>query len=159
LESHFAGNAGNGTTLTNTAPRGHLYTPGVVNPILGMPITNLQAAAKETPMASHLSHLLLRGKLAPTECTAPTVRAIMRQMTNAAPSGKTDSIVIGSMWNMKRYALADTKVLIDLISHPFMSSINNENWADSGLRDMISFFSFNANKNYLYTETFFFFFK
>jgi hypothetical protein len=34
-----------------------------------------------------------------------------------------------------------------------MSSTNSENWADSGLRDMISFFSFNANKNYLYTET------
>jgi hypothetical protein len=34
-----------------------------------------------------------------------------------------------------------------------MSSTNYENRADDGLRDMISFFSFNINKNYLYTET------
>jgi endonuclease/exonuclease/phosphatase family metal-dependent hydrolase len=34
-----------------------------------------------------------------------------------------------------------------------MSSTNYENGVDNGLRDMISFFSFNANKNYLYTET------
>jgi endonuclease/exonuclease/phosphatase family metal-dependent hydrolase len=34
-----------------------------------------------------------------------------------------------------------------------MSSTNYENGADNGLRDTISFFSFNANKNYLYTET------
>jgi hypothetical protein len=54
---------------------------------------------------------------------------------------------------MKRYALTDAKVLIDLTSHLFMSSTNNENWVDSGLRDTVSFFSFNANKNYLYTET------
>jgi hypothetical protein len=77
----------------------------------------------------------------------------MWQMTNAAPSGETSSIVIELTWNTKRYALADVKVLIDLTLHLLMSSTNNENWADSGLRDTVSFFSFNANKNYLYTET------
>jgi hypothetical protein len=54
---------------------------------------------------------------------------------------------------MKRYALTDMKVLVDLTLHLFMSSTNYENRADNGLRDTISFFSFNANKNYLYTET------
>jgi hypothetical protein len=55
--------------------------------------------------------------------------------------------------NMKRYAIADAKVLIDPTSLLSMSSTNNENWVDNGLRDTVSFFSFNANKNYLYTET------
>jgi hypothetical protein len=118
-----------------------------------MPIANLQAVAKETPMANCLSRLLLRVKHAPTGCTAPIVRAITQRMTNTAPSGKTDSIKIGLMRNIKRYALADVKVLIVLTSHLLMSSTNNENWADNGLRDMISFLSFNVNKNYLYMET------
>jgi hypothetical protein len=104
-------------------------------------------------MASHLSHLPLRAKTALTGCTAQIVRAIMQQMTNAAPSGAINSIVIGSMLNMKRYALADMKVLIDLTLHLFMSSTNYENRADNGLKDTISFLSFNINKNYLYTET------
>jgi hypothetical protein len=34
-----------------------------------------------------------------------------------------------------------------------MSSTNYENRADEGLRDTISFFFFNINKNYLYMET------
>jgi hypothetical protein len=153
LESHFAGSAGSGVTLTNTAPKRHQYAPGAVNPILGMLIANLQIAAEETPIANYLSHLLLRVKPAPTGCTAPTARVITWRMTNAAFSGKTDSIVIGLMQNMKRYILADMRILISLTSHLFMSSTNSENWVDSGLRDTISFFSFNANKNYLYTET------
>jgi hypothetical protein len=89
LEPHFVGSAGSGVTLTNTAPKRHLYAPGAANPISGMPIVNLQAAAEETLTASHLSHPLLRVKLAPTGCTAPIARAITWRMTNAAPSGET----------------------------------------------------------------------
>jgi endonuclease/exonuclease/phosphatase family metal-dependent hydrolase len=78
---------------------------------------------------------------------------ITRQTINDAHFGTTNSITIESMQNTKRYTLTDARVLIDLTSHPLMSSTNNENWVDSGLRDTISFFSFNANKNYLYTKT------
>jgi hypothetical protein len=89
----------------------------------------------------------------PTGVTAPTVRVITRQMINAAHSGATDSIEIGLMRNMRRYVLADVKVPISLTSHPFMSSTNSESCTDLGLKDTISFLSFNVNKNYLYTET------
>jgi hypothetical protein len=61
--------------------------------------------------------------------------------------------MIGLMLNTKRYTLADMKVLVDLTLHLFMFSTNYENRADDGLRDTVSFFSFNANKNYLYTKT------
>jgi hypothetical protein len=118
-----------------------------------MPTANLQDAAEVTPMASHLSHLPLRAKLALTGVTALIARVIMRQMTNTAHSGTTDSIEIGLMLNMRRYIFADAKVLIDLTSHLFMSSTNYENGADNGLKDIVSFFLFNVNKNYLYTET------
>jgi hypothetical protein len=118
-----------------------------------MPTINLQDTAKVTPMASHLSHPPLRAKTAPTGCIAKIVRVITQQTTNTAPSGTIDSIAIGLMLKMKRYALADVKVLVDLTLHLFMSSTNYENRVDDGLKDTISFFSFNANKNYLYTET------
>jgi hypothetical protein len=118
-----------------------------------MPIANLQDAAEVIPIASLLSHPPLRATHVPTGVTALTVRVITRQMINNAHSGATDSIEIGSMWNMKRYVLVDVKVPIGLTSHLFMSSTNSENWADSGLRDTISFLSFNVNKNYLYMET------
>jgi hypothetical protein len=118
-----------------------------------MPIANLQDAAEVTPMASHLFHPPLRAKLALTGATALIVRVITRQMISDARSGTTNSITIGSMLNMRRYALADVKVLINLTLHLFMSSTNYENGADNGLKDTISFLSFNVNKNYLYTET------
>jgi hypothetical protein len=113
----------------------------------------LQDAAKVTPLASLLFLLPLRVNHALTGCTAPTARVITGLMTNTAPSGITNSIMIGLMLNMKRYILADTKVLIKLTLHLFMSSTNYKNRVDNGLRDMISFLSFNVNKNYLYTET------
>jgi hypothetical protein len=113
----------------------------------------LQDAAEVTPMASLLSHPPLRASCALTGCTALTARVITRQMTNAVYSGTIDSIEIGLMLNMKRYALTDAKVLADLTLHLFMSSTNYENGADNRLKDTISFFSFNVNKNYLYTET------
>jgi hypothetical protein len=113
----------------------------------------LQDAAEVTPLANLLSLPLLRVLHAPTGCTALTVRAITRQMSNTAPSGTIGSIKIGLMQNMKRYVFADMRVLIDLTSHLFMSSTNYENRVEEGLRDMISFFSFNINKNYLYMET------
>jgi hypothetical protein len=115
-----------------------------------MPTANSQGAAEVIPMASHLSHPPLRAKPVLTGVTALIVRVITRQTIDDARSGTTDSIVIGLMWNMKRYALADVRVLIDLTSHLLMSSTNYENGADSGLRDTISFLSFNVNKNYLY---------
>jgi hypothetical protein len=99
-----------------------------------MPTANLQNAAKVTPMASHLSHPPLRAKPALIGVTALTVRAIMRQTINDAHSGATNSIVIRLMLNMKRYALTDAKVLIDLISHLLMSSTNYENGADNRLK-------------------------
>jgi hypothetical protein len=153
LGPHFAGSAGSGDIQINTALKKHPYAPGVANPTLEMPIVNLQDAAEETPMASHLSHPPLRAKPALTGCTALTARVITWQMTNATHSGTISSIKIGSMLNTKRYTLADVKVLIDLTSHLFMSSTNYENGVDNGLKDTISFFSFNANKNYLYTKT------
>jgi endonuclease/exonuclease/phosphatase family metal-dependent hydrolase len=61
--------------------------------------------------------------------------------------------MIGLMQNMRKYVLADMKVPIGLTLPLFMSSTNSENWADLGLRDTISFLSFNVNKNYLYMET------
>jgi hypothetical protein len=118
-----------------------------------MPITHLQDAAEVTPLVNCLFPPPLRAKPALTGCTALIARATMRQMTNVAPSGIISSIMIGSMQNMKRYALADAKVLIGLTSDPFMSSTNYENRAENGLKDTISFLSFNVNKNYLYTET------
>jgi hypothetical protein len=153
LVPHFAGSAGSGATLINIAPKGHQYAYSMASPISRTPIANLQDVAKVTPMANPLSHPLLKAMHVPTGATALTVRAITRQMINNACFGATDSIEIGSMRNMRRYVLADARVPIDLTLHLFMSSTNSESWADSGLRDMISFLSFNVNKNYLYTET------
>jgi hypothetical protein len=153
LVPHFAGSAGGRATLINTAPRRHQSAHDVANPITRMPIANLQGAAEETPLANLLSHLLLKVMHVPTGVTALIARAITRQTTNAACSGTTDSIEIGSMQNMRRYVLADTKVPIGLMLHPFMSSTNSESCADSGLKDTIFFLSFNVNKNYLYMET------
>jgi hypothetical protein len=114
---------------------------------------NLQNAAEATPLVSLLFLSSLRVNLALTGCTALIVRAIMGQMTNTAPSGIIGSIEIGLRLNMRRYAITDMRVLISLTLHLFMSSTNYENGADKGLKDMISIFSFNVNKNYLYTET------
>jgi hypothetical protein len=74
-------------------------------------------------------------------------------VTNIAPFGINDSIAIGSMQNIKRYALTGAKVLIKLTLCHFISSTNYENGVDDGLKNTISFLSFNVNKNYLYTET------
>jgi hypothetical protein len=153
LVPHFAGSVGGGAIPINTALKGLQYAHDVANPTTRTPTANLQDAAEVTPTASPLSHPLLKGMRAPTGATALVVRAITKQMISTARSGATDSIEIGLTWNMRRYVLTDAKVPIGLTSHLFMSSTNSENWADSGLRDTVSFLSFNVNRNYLYTET------
>jgi hypothetical protein len=150
LVPHFAGSAGGGAIPINTALKRHQCAHDAANPITRTPTANLQGAAEVTLMANPLSHPLLKAMHVPIGATALVVRAITRQMISAACSGATDSIVIGSMQSMKRYILADVRVLIDLTSHLFMSSTNSENCADFGLKDTVSF---NVNKNYLYMET------
>jgi hypothetical protein len=83
---------------------------------------NLQGAAEVTPTANPLSHQLLKAMRVLTGATALVARAITRQTTSVAYSGITNSIEIGSTWNMRRYVLADM-VLCYTLCKPLTSFI------------------------------------